>query len=368
MTDSNGKAIYVLPLLDTVDIKSFSYINASISQSTYNDAYTYNDLSVKTGIVVQTPSDLTIYVEFLLAGLIILLLAILSYGIYIFVQRKQVSSTKVTKSYYDQLMLISNIYALLVTTASGLPIFNIIKTEQIENTEITILISGLSVGMDSFLQNFQQDFLKHLVQDSNSEANEETTSGISISTIDRETFKILIASSPSFRVFVFLKEKTFTGTDNLFRTMITNLETNLAVEDIIDDTIIAPQVEKIANIYFPIVFLKTFTINMPKFTALFSDNKANKESILSLEALNALKSIFLVYFGQLKPEDLSSEKANKFFDELMHTGHLPAIGNFKYEELLIFLEKQLKLSPKIIYELLWTAGLYEVRLFIVGTH
>ncbi|MHA2074693.1 MAG: hypothetical protein ACW97X_08750 [Candidatus Hodarchaeales archaeon] len=120
-------------------------------------------------------------------------------------QRKTKTKHRREKSFKEKLSIIPNIYSLVVTTGVGVPILDVSNVLYHKESELNGALSGLSVGIDSFLESFQSDFIGQIQEESI--LTDDNSSQTRLSLIEKEKIQILIGASPSYRMFLFLKEK-----------------------------------------------------------------------------------------------------------------------------------------------------------------
>jgi hypothetical protein len=363
-TNDEGVAIYLIPKETTREIEKIGSIFASISNQTFSETgFTEYDSPVIE--IVETGPDINIP---LIIGTFIIAAIILIISRFMWVSRrksKQKYMSKVATS-EEQLSIISNMYNILITTSTGLPIYSVINAIYRTSKSISDLLSGLSVGIDSFLDTFQVDFLTQISGEKRTDIVEDEKpkeDEIQISAIQRKEFQILIAAAPSFRIFVFMKEVPPKAAEQVFHRIIKNLEETVQLDDLVHEEIVKPQVGLIIKKHFPIVLLNAFTIDLKRLINLDKQAKKGEATPISKFAIQALKRLILVRTGQ-GSLSLSPQKQIKFFDKLISKKQLTEVGVLHYDVCTNILKNTLKVPTDIISETLWKGGYADVKLFI----
>ncbi|MHA2031158.1 MAG: hypothetical protein ACW99Q_17395, partial [Candidatus Kariarchaeaceae archaeon] len=159
---TGGESIFALT--DTGNIAQILNINIGIPGGSDNANLVF-DVDVDTLPLVEEIPDFPFEILF-----IAILITAIVITIVIFTmnrrrsgkQRKVRAVQQKLDDARDRLSLISNIYTILITSESGLPVYSIINSLYKNNPAISEIVSGLSVGIDSFLQSFQSDFMQQL--------------------------------------------------------------------------------------------------------------------------------------------------------------------------------------------------------------
>ena len=233
----------------------------------------------------------------------------LSVGYVILQQRKEKKATDV-KVTEEKLAFMNDTYTILVTSSAGLPIWNISNTLYQADESLSGTLSGLSVGIDTFLESFQADFLSQMSDINLSRDHPEVETSYRLSVIEQNQIQIMILGSVSFRIFAFLKEVPSSFLRNIFLRVIKDLQQNLALYDtgIINPDILGPNIRRILRRHLPIGLLEPFKIDLERleyFNSLISQN--GKNSLITKSTLNVLK--FLLVTSLIPPTANSTKQA-----------------------------------------------------------
>ncbi|MFX1505845.1 MAG: hypothetical protein ACFFDC_07000, partial [Promethearchaeota archaeon] len=266
------------------------------------------------------------------------------------IQRKRSVKFKRLREFEDRLSIIPNVYTILVSTEVGVPIYSITNVLYQKGDTLNDTLSGLSVSIDTFLQSFQSDFMQQVQQD---EEVSETENGIiRISVIEQHKVQVLIAATPTFRIFVFLREKPSRFTKKIFSRAIQDLEKNILIEDlgIVDERFYGPQVESVLNKYFPLTLLKPFVIDTFKLKMFDEGLKRGRVDIpISRAGLNSLKRLVVAH----RFPERAAHHPERLFNEAADKGLLSESRMLLYNDAWSILAKLLKTPPEQIYEALW---------------
>jgi hypothetical protein len=273
-------------------------------------------------------------------------------------QRKVRAAQQKLDDARDRLSLISDIYTILITSESGLPVYSIINSLYKNNPAISEIVSGLSVGIDSFLQSFQSDFMQQLGEQITNEKQ------IKVSTIQREEFQIMILGTLSYRIFAFLREKPPQFVVEIFRNIIGDLESSLKLDDLIDEKTVRPRAEHVMRKFFPLTLLSTFVIDPNRLKFVENESKKKKGKKLSQEAILSLKRLSLIRSGAMRNLKASPEDQGKEFDKLHKKGQLGEIGILHYDVAMNMLERTLNIPIETVLEALWEGSSSEFLVII----
>ncbi|MFX0124595.1 MAG: hypothetical protein ACFFAE_13265 [Candidatus Hodarchaeota archaeon] len=278
-------------------------------------------------------------------------------------QNRRVLRTQRVKDLEKKLSTISNVYTILVSTEVGVPIYTITNVMYQKDETLNDALSGLSVGIDTFLQSFQSDFMQQ-VQQQEMEVS-ETESGINIrmSVIEQHQVQVLIAATPTFRIFVFLREHPTKFTKMTFSHAIEDLEKHISIRNlgIVDERAYGPQVEAILNKHFPLTLLEPFVIDTIKLKLLDEGLKRGRIDIpISRAGINSLKRLVVTH---TLPERTETDPS-KLFDETVEKGLLLESRVLLYNDARNIMKKLLKSSTEQIYEALWIGSSHNVRIII----
>ncbi|MHA1982837.1 MAG: hypothetical protein ACW967_00685 [Candidatus Hodarchaeales archaeon] len=353
-----GESIFVLS--DTGNIAKILSINIGIPSGNDNKQLSFN-VEVDTLPLVEEIPGFPFEILFIAILLTAFFITTILYSynrrrtrksMKIVAEKKKIADTQ------EKIALISNIYTILIATSSGLPVFSILNSLYKDNPTISEIVSGLSVGIDTFLQSFQEDFMEqlgeHIAEDQQ----------VSISNINRKTFQILILGTVSYRIFVFMKEKPPQFTNDIFRNIISELERTVKLEKLFDVTNVKPKVERIIRKNFPLTLLSTFVVDPGRLIFLENEMKNGRGPNISPRALLAIKQISLIRSGNITNLKLSPQDQGKEFNRLHKNGELGEIGIMHYEVAYNMLANTLKLPLELVLETLWTASNSEVLVLI----
>ncbi|MFX0121455.1 MAG: carboxypeptidase-like regulatory domain-containing protein [Candidatus Hodarchaeota archaeon] len=309
--------------------------------------------------LTQTVIIILIVIVVLISTVITLFSAVRMY------QKKSSARYQKVKEFEEKLSLVSNVYAILLSTDVGVPVYTVTNVVYQRDKSLSDALSGLSVGIDSFLQSFQSDFLNH-VQQQESEYYVETRldEKIRISVIEQQKFQILIVASESFRLFVFLREKPPAFARDAFYQAIKEIEKWIHIPNlgIVDESMYKTQIQNIISKYFPLPLLLPFTIDLVKLKTIEIEEKHGLRPVqISQVGINALKRLTVVTtFSKTKTIDAYAEI--QLFDREMHKGTMKKTKRLLYNDAKKVMTELLKIPPEDIYEALWKGSSAEVGL------
>ncbi|MFX1514890.1 MAG: hypothetical protein ACFFC6_01140, partial [Promethearchaeota archaeon] len=301
--------------------------------------------------------EMILVVVGLVSGFILVVLASTS------LQKWRVRRTQWIREIDEKLAIIPNIYTILVSTEVGVPVFTITNIMYQKDETLNDALSGLSVGIDAFLQSFQTDFLQQLQLEDFEVSERASGINIRMSVIEQHQVQVLIAATQMFRVFVFLREKPSNFTREAFSNIIEELEKTVHIQDlgIVDERIYGPQVEAVLQKYFPLTLLEPFVIDTLKIRNLDEGLKRGRTDIpISRAGLNSLKSLVVAH---TLPER-AGQHPEKIFNEAVDQGLLLESRMLLYNDAKNILSKLLKIPPELIYEALWSGCSPRVRVII----
>jgi hypothetical protein len=258
-------------------------------------------------------------------------------------------------SYNERLNLISNIYYVIVATEAGIPVFNATNLSYYQEEDMKENLSGLSVTIDTFLSSFQDDFINSLqgVEDLNSDFEKD----IRLSLIEQNRMQICIAASPSYRIFIFMKEKPSEYIRNVIYQIIDHLERELEISafGVIDERIVKPQVFNIITTYFPINLLSPFKIDMKRLAEIDSMVRSGQNVQISMRSIKALKRLFMIKsMANISSND--EEAQLKEFDKAISNNQIIQSSVMIYDEVLKILKNSLKMESELVFEALWVGS------------
>jgi len=348
----NG-SLYIaeLTFLETGTISWFieAYDNTSFVSSSIVD---HPIIFPTEGPIIPGFTLIQIILTVLITAVIIIFIL---YGRVTFQRYRNIRRQKV-QDLEDKLSLIRNIYSILITTEVGVPIYSLTNVIYQTDGSLDDAFSGLSVGIDSFLQSFQTDFMQQ-VQQHDLEYHVETRldEKIRISFIEQNQFQIMIAASTSYRIFMFLKEKPSPfAKDALYKT-IKELEKNVSIPNlgIVDESYYGPQATSILRKYLPIPLLMPFSIDTRKLKIFDEKLKQGLEPIpISQAGINALKRLVVTQTVS-KMKTKTTHEEIKLFDKAMQNGLLKQTRKLLFNDAMNIMTKLLKIPSNQIYDALW---------------
>ncbi len=265
----------------------------------------------------------------------------------------------------EKLKSILDVYMVLVTIGSGLPVYSINNFIYRSTRTIQSELSGLSVGIDTFLESFQSDFISYLLEPTpNTEVN-NLSDNVRLSVIDKNKFKVLIISSISFKIFIFMKEVPLQFMKTTFRKIILLLEEKITLNQlgVIDESLITPVVMEIIQQFFPINLLSPFKVNINRLIDIEKEIELGKMKSLSKSSLNALKRLITIKFSH-EARSIKENDQIDLYNTLLKAGRFNEEVPFLYNEALELLKKVLKIRCEEIYEILWLGSLPSMNLFL----
>jgi hypothetical protein len=242
------------------------------------------------------------------SGMLALFLAV-SAGYFLHQRRKDKTSEE-KKSIEEKLAFMTDTFTILVTSAAGVPIWNLSNILYKADESLTGTLSGLSVGIDAFLESFQEDFISQMSDISLSRDHPEAATSYRLSVIEQNKIQIMILGSVSYRIFVFLKEIPSSFLRNTFLKALKDLQQNLPLYDtgIINEALLGPNIRRILRRYLPIGLLEPFKIDLERLAYFDSLLQQNVEKpLLSRGAISVLK--FLVVTSLTPPTTSSTKQA-----------------------------------------------------------
>ncbi len=317
-------------------------VDASISEeSTYMFLYT------------TTSSNLSLEIIILVVITTILTLIIPLTSVNIYRKRRNVKYKHI-EEFQEKINSLTNIYMLLITTNTGLPVYHVTNISYQSNTSVRDILSGLSVGIDSFLESFQSDFVNYLVETGEGITDDISSENIRTSVIEKNRVQVLIVASLTFRIFVFMKEKPHNFVRKTFISAAKLLQENIVITDlgIVDESLITPVVKEIIKKLFPTDLLSTFYIDISRMKSIETAINRGIKLQYSKSSLKILKRLAFI-----KSQTQSSIRSGSFqlnlFYEFMERNRIDRIGPLIYSEVLEIALKILKIHPEKIYEALW---------------
>jgi hypothetical protein len=255
------------------------------------------------------------------------------------------------QQYNEKLSFISNIYAILVSTDVGIPIYSISNLLYQADESLNLAFSGLSVSMSDFLESFQSQILETYQP----EGTNDVAELIRMSVIEQHKIQILIVASPSVRIFIFMMKKPTEFIRETFLKVIKDLETQLVLPDlgIVDEGLIEPQTQQIIMKTIPLPLFRTIAIDPMQLRHIDQQLKSGTRHFpISQAALDALKRLFIF---QIKPEIMRGDALAEIalFDRISEEETKYTFGGLLYGDVLRILTKILKIPVDVTFEALW---------------
>ncbi|MHA1979021.1 MAG: hypothetical protein ACW98I_19105 [Candidatus Hodarchaeales archaeon] len=265
----------------------------------------------------------------------------------------------------DKISFLSNTYTLLVSSSAGVPILTTTNVLYQAEDSMNGALSGLSVGIDSFLASFQADFMTQVHSNQDYRAPHQSDD-VKVSLIEQNEVQILILGSESYRIFVFMREIPPEFLRITLIDIIRELEQNLAMGQlgIIDEEILGPQVLKIIRTYLPVDLLRPFKIDLQKlryFDQILS--KGVEKSPISREALDALKLLVITTFrGHTSTKNTKS--LLKLCDGFLIKSSQRYTGVTLYNNAKTMISKFIDFPIELEYEVFWTGTNAKVKILV----
>jgi len=277
-------------------------------------------------------------------------------------RNRREAKAKIYLGFKEKLSFIPEIYSLVVTSGVGLPIINISNVLYLKDDSLNGSLSGLSVGIDSFLESFQSDFMSQL--EGETVQNIADSSLARLSLIEKEHIQILIAASPSYRIFLFMKKRPPEFIKSLLLKGIQDIESKVPLLDqgLFDESLIGPQVLTILKESLPIVLLDNFIIDIKRIIKLDRIIETERDVGQSKNSFNALKQLVMVKTLNLPKMEIK-QKQNSF-KKLMTNNNIEFTSRMIYTEALNIMEKLLGLPYEDIFEALWMGSSSKIKIII----
>ncbi len=311
----------------------------------------------------SSPTDISFEQVALIIGVssLIFILLFVSYSTY---RKNVIEKMDELLSTQAKLASITNIYTILVTTDTGLPVFNLNNVLYKPDSSRQDVLSGLSVGIDSFLESFQSDFISYLLEPS-SRSESPSAGQIKTSAIVKNQIQILIVSTQHYKIFLFTKEKPIEFIKSSFVSIARLLEEKLPHNDfgIIDETLTIPVVANVINHFFPLHLLSAFTLNCQRIYELDKEEKTETSIEISKNALLGLKRLAILKSTQEVGTSRSKTQINSFNNAVRSNQSLE-IAPLLYTEALDIFEKIIKLSEEEIFDALWKGSSPSIKIIV----
>ncbi|MFW9855300.1 MAG: hypothetical protein ACFFFG_09565 [Candidatus Thorarchaeota archaeon] len=283
----------------------------------------------------------------------------------IVLQRWNRKRIKKTRDIEEILSAISNIYTILVTTEAGIPLFDITNTIYRRDESLNVALSGLSVGMSDFLESFQSQFVEQIEESSNSSSDRLDDRVFRLSLIEQHKIQILIAASPTFRIFVFLGRKPTKFIRGIFFKAVRLLEEKIYLEDvgIVDEQLVGPYIRNIIDGLIPLTLLQQFTIDPVRLISIDAQIKEERAMQFSKAAINALKRLYIFQATSLETSSNGISDLNKF-DRIVRDKGQRSYNPILYDDAKRAMLNLLKIPPEDVYEALWVGSTSLLKIII----
>jgi hypothetical protein len=282
------------------------------------------------------------------------------------IRRRRTKTITRKRTFVEKLNFLSNIYTIMVSSSVGIPVWSITNVLYKSDDSMNGSLSGLSVGIDSFLESFQSDFLSQ-VQGSLSGDRTEIDGNIKLSVIEQNKVQILILGSTSYRIFVFLKEIPSKFIRETFLEIIKDIETNLPLQDfgIIDENIQGPLVKSAVDKYLPVDLLETFKIDLDRLSDIVERLKTEKTvSGMTKVGVNVLKILSISNIALSGSKKLNRQALLKLFNQTHLSESQIYSGTHIYKDAVNILNRLTEFTPEELYEAFWVGIDKEVKILI----
>ncbi|MHA2340609.1 MAG: hypothetical protein ACXADW_01975 [Candidatus Hodarchaeales archaeon] len=227
-------------------------------------------------------------------------------------------------------------------------------------------LSGLSVGIDSFLESFQSDFLTQ-VQGSLEQSSAQIDGNIKLSVIEQNKVQILILGSTSYRIFVFMKEIPSKFIRDTFLDIVKEIENNLPLQDfgIIDENVQGPLVQSVIRKFLPVDLLETFKIDLDRLTDIDERLKTEKTFFgMTRVGVDVLKILSISNIALADSKKLNRQGLMKLFNQAHLSESQIYSGTHIYKDAVNILNRLTRFSPEELYEAFWMGIDKEVKILV----
>jgi hypothetical protein len=281
-------------------------------------------------------------------------------------RRRRTRKVDSKKSFAEKLNFLSDVYTILVSSSAGVPIWSITNVLYKSDESMNGNLSGLSVGIDSFLESFQSDFLTQ-VHGSESASSSQIEGNIKLSVIEQNKVQILIIGSISYRIFVFLKEIPSTFIRETFLKIIKDMEQNIPLVDlgIVDEDLQGPLVKAIICKNLPVGLLEPFKIDLDKLSDFDERMKSEKAiSGMTRDGVNVLKILSISHLVQTSSKKQNKQSLLKLFKQTHLSNSQLYSGTLLYKDALNLLKNVVEFTPEDLYEAFWIGINEKVKILI----
>jgi hypothetical protein len=222
------------------------------------------------------------------------------------------------------------------------------------------------VGIDSFLESFQSDFLTQ-VQGSLEQSSTQIDGNIKLSVIEQNKVQILILGSTSYRIFVFMKEIPSIFIRDTFLDIVKEMENNLPLQDfgIIDENIQGPLVQSVISKFLPVELLETFKIDLDRLSDIDERLKTEKTFFgMTRLGVDVLKILSISNIALSDSKKLNRQGLMKIFNQAHLSESQIYSGTHIYKDAVNILNRLNKFSPEELYEAFWIGIDKEVKILV----
>ncbi|UCG04556.1 MAG: DUF2341 domain-containing protein [Candidatus Heimdallarchaeota archaeon] len=360
MTFNQTYHITELSFTRTVTFKWFIEVYDSVYHSK-------NSISKDYTFLLPPPSLFDFLIEAIILTVVVTVLVVsLFYLVSTTYQKRKKQKLFDISEFQQKLDSILNTYVILATTAVGLPVYSVSNIMYQSSNAIQDVLSGLSVGIDTFLESFQSDIVNYFIETDSDLFDNQTKDNIKTSVIEKNKVQIQIISSPSFRIFLFLKEKPPEYIKSTFIAIARGLEEKISLPElgVVEESFVGPIAQKVFKQHFPLTLLSPFLIDCQRLKEIEQRIKRGDpiSKNISRSSLNALKRLVIIKSNlDVNIEDPQAQI--NLFDKSLAQNKLrdlpPLILN---EALDIF--KILKVKTKVVYKALWVGSSPEVNILV----
>ena len=306
-------------------------------------------------------------IEWVIAAVIVTSIAFLFFmSSVVTLRRRRTKKFARKTSFIEKLSFLSDIYTIMVCSSAGIPIWSITNVIYKSDETLNGNLSGLSVGIDSFLESFQSDFLTQ-VQESESPSSSQIEGNIKLSVIEQNKVQILIIGSNSYRIFVFLKEIPSIFIRKTFLKIIRELEHDLPLPDlgVVDENLQGPLVKSILNKNLPVCLLEPFKIDLDKLSEYDERMKSEKViSGLTRNGVNVLKVLSISHLVQISSKKQNKQSLLKLFNKTYLSASQLYSGALLYKDAMNLLNNIFVFTPEELYEAFWIGISEKVKILI----
>ena len=361
-TNIQGTTTYTISGSVTKNIAAIKSISA------YSDSSDFSDISVNSISPTIEIQKLTPLNPLFIIGPVIAVIILFLFGT-LYVRRRSKKNARIKAIYrgnMDKVDLPNSVYSIMLTTNTGLPVLTRINAVYSKSKAVEELISGLSVGIDTFLSSFQTDFMSKLGTVDQTKVDPNNPHQVFMSAIKRNEFHVLIIASPSYRGFVFLKDAPSQFAERTFFKIVEQIQSKVQIDVVFDEDEVKREVEKQITLYFPFKLLDQFVLNAEKIA------DADKKGVISRNAAEALMRVFAITTGAINinenPQRQVAEfnkvlRKNATFSKASDSMDTIKSGVLFYNTIYNMMLKQLDIPVEVMVEALWEANLKNLGIY-----